>query len=262
MLESYLWGLAAIALLAAAGWVASVARRDVGIVDGLWSLFFLLATGVYFATTAAPGPRGVLMLVLVSLWALRLSAHVTWRNWGEPEDRRYRAIRERNEPGFVWKSLYLVFGLQGVLASVISLPLLAAVAVPLPLNALDGLGVVLWVVGMGFETVGDWQLARFRARPENRGRVMDRGLWRYTRHPNYFGEICLWWGYWLLATAGGGWWTVVSPVLMSFLLVRVSGVALLEQDIAERRPAYRDYVARTNALIPGRPRPSAPCPPT
>jgi steroid 5-alpha reductase family enzyme len=252
-LTSYLWGLAALLGLAVLGWAASVAKGDAGLVDSLWSLFFLLAALVYAATVPESGSRAALVLTLVALWAVRLSAHVTWRNWGQPEDRRYRAIRERNEPGFRWKSLYLVFGLQATLAWVLSVPLLAAIASPGPLNALDYAGVALWLSGMLFEAVGDWQLARFKARPENAGRVMDRGLWRYTRHPNYFGEACRWWGFFLIAAAGGGWWTVFAPVLMTYLLLRVSGVALLEQDIGERRPGYREYVARTNAFLPGPP---------
>jgi steroid 5-alpha reductase family enzyme len=195
-----------------------------------------------------------LVLVLVAVWAVRLSVYLTWRNWGEPEDRRYRRIRRHYEPGFTLASLYVIFGLQGLLAWIVSLPLLAAIAAPRSLGALDYAGVALWAVGIVFETVGDWQLARFKSDAANRGRVMDRGLWRYTRHPNYFGDTCVWWGFYLIALAGGGWWSFAGPLLMTFLLVRVSGVALLERDISERRPAYRDYILRTNAFMPGRPR--------
>lgn len=244
-------GLAAMLLLAVGGWLLSLAMRDVSIVDSLWSLFFLLAVLVY-AVTAAAGPRTILLISLVAVWAVRLAGYLTWRNWGEPEDRRYQAIRERNQPGFAWKSLYLVFGLQAILAWIIAMPLFAGISSAEQLTALDYAGVALWVFGFGFETVGDWQLARFKANPANRGRVLDSGLWRYTRHPNYFGEATLWWGFYLIALAGGGWWTVFAPLLMTLLLLKVSGVSLLEQDIHERRPAYRDYIARTNAFIPGR----------
>ena len=246
--------LAAIALLAALGWAWSVLKRDVSIVDSLWSLFFLLGALVYAAFTGATGPRAMLLLALVALWALRLSGYLTWRNRGEPEDRRYRAIRARNEPGFAWKSAYLVFGLQGLLAWVIAMPLFAALSGDAPLGAIDYAGTVLWLLGFGFETIADWQLARFRADPARRGRVLDTGLWRFTRHPNYFGEALLWWGYFLVALAAGGGWTIFAPLLMSFLLLKVSGVALLEKDIAGRRPDYRAYVARTNAFIPWRPK--------
>jgi steroid 5-alpha reductase family enzyme len=250
------WGLAAILLLAAATWVVSLVKSDVSIVDAMWSLLILAAALVYAAVLPPTGPRAPWVLPLAALWALRLSAHITWRNWGEPEDRRYQAIRARNEPRFALKSLYLVFGLQGVLATIVSLPLLAALAAPVPLAWLDAFGLALVVFGVLFEAVADWQLARFKADPGNRGKVMDHGLWRYSRHPNYFGEFCVWWGFFLVALAAGGWWSILSPLLMSVLLLKVSGVALLEQDIGERRPAYRDYVARTNAFFPGAPRPA------
>jgi steroid 5-alpha reductase family enzyme len=255
-LHAALLALAAIAVLAVAGWLLSVARRDVSIVDSLWSLFFLLAVLVYAANTTTSEPRATIVLILVTLWALRLAGYLTWRNWGEPEDRRYQAIRARNEPGFAWKSLYLVFGLQGLLAAIIAMPLFAGVGGG-ALNVLDYAGIALWLIGFCFETIGDLQLARFKADPANRGRVLDTGLWRYTRHPNYFGETTLWWGYYLIAAAAGGWWTVFAPLLMTLLLLKVSGVSLLEQDIHERRPAYRDYIARTNAFLPWRPRGTA-----
>jgi steroid 5-alpha reductase family enzyme len=137
---------------------------------------------------------------------------------------------------------------------VISIPLLAAINSTTPLGWLDAIGAALWLVGMVFEAGGDWQLLRFRRNPANQGRVLDSGLWRYTRHPNYFGDFCVWWGLFLIALAAGGWWSVAGPLLMSFLLLEVSGVALLEKDIGERRPAYRDYVRRTNAFFPGPPR--------
>lgn len=247
----YLYGLLGVLMLVALGWLVSLVKRDVSIVDSLWSLAFLLAAGTYALTLPQPGPRWVLVLVLVAVWALRLAVYVTWRNWGAPEDRRYRAIRRNHEPGFALKSSYLIFGLQGVLAWIISLPLLAAMAGQAPLGWVDAVAVVVWLGGMVFEAGGDWQLARFKADPVNRERVMARGLWRYTRHPNYFGDCCVWWSYYLLALVTGGWWSIIGPLLMTVLLLKVSGVALLEQDISERRPAYRDYVRRTNAFIPG-----------
>jgi len=144
-----------------------------------------------------------------------------------------------------------VFGLQVLLAFVVSAPVYAALTASAPLTALDMIGAALALCGIGVETVADAQLAAFRADPANRGRVLDAGLWRYSRHPNYFGEFCVWWGLFLMALATGAWWTVVSPVLMSVLLLRVSGVTLLEQDIGGRRPGYAAYIARTNAFFPG-----------
>jgi len=255
----YLHGLIAAALLAALAWPLSAYLRNVAIVDSFWSLMFLLQALVYAAGTPGAGffsasPRAVLVLVLVTVWALRLAVHITWRNRGHGEDRRYQAIRARNEPYFVIKSLYLVFLLQAVLAWIVSLPLLGAILGTSPITLLDYAGVALWAVGFLFEAGGDWQLASFRADPANRGKVMERGFWAYTRHPNYFGDCCLWWGFYIIAASAGAWWSIVGPLLMSLLLMRVSGVRLLEKDIGERRPKYADYVRRTNAFFPGIPR--------
>jgi steroid 5-alpha reductase family enzyme len=249
--RALLWASTAIAVLAVLGWIVSVGKRNVGIVDSLWALFFLSAVSVFAWTSGSASPRATTLVAMVAVWALRLSGYITWRNHGEPEDRRYQAIRASHQPGFAWKSLFIVFALQGVLAAIIATPLVVGISSPAPLNALDRLGVALWVFGFLFESIGDTQLASFKANPANRGRVMDTGLWRYTRHPNYFGEATLWWGYYLVAAAAGGWWTIFSPLLMTFLLLKVSGVRLLEKDIGQRRPDYRDYIARTNAFFPG-----------
>lgn len=250
-------GLGASAIVGFVTWLASLAYRDASLVDRVWSLAILAAAAAYALALPALPPRGACMLALAGLWAARLALYITWRNWGEPEDRRYQAIRARNEPHFGLKSLYLVFGLQAVLAWVVSAPLLAGLAGARPWSVLDGVGLALAAFGLLFEALADWQMARFRADPAQHGRVMDRGLWRYSRHPNYFGECCVWWGLWLMALAAGGGWSIVSPLLMTLLLLKVSGVTLLEQDIGERRPAYRDYVRRTPAFLPGRPRRAA-----
>lgn len=253
MPELGLWLNALPVLLAAAAvtWVVSVIKRNVTIVDTLWSLLFVIAAVVYAGSVATPGPRAWLVLALVSVWGVRLAGYLAWRNRGHEEDRRYQAIRRRNEPNFAFKSLWLIFGFQAVLAWVISLPLAGAIAGEAPLGVFDALGIVLWGVGVFFEAAGDWQLARFKRDPANAGRVMDRGLWRYTRHPNYFGDFCVWWGFYLIALSAGAWWTIVGPLIMSFLLLRFSGVRLLERDISERRPSYAEYVRRTNAFFPG-----------
>jgi steroid 5-alpha reductase family enzyme len=253
-LSTWLASLPVIAVLATAAWAVCTLRRNVGLVDIFWSLFFLLAAGSYAVAAAPAGPRTGLVLALVAVWAVRLAAFLAARNWNAPEDHRYQVIRARNQPNFEWKSLYLVFGLQGLLAWLISAPLAAAVASPAPLGLLDGIGALLVSFGLVFEAVADGQLARFRRDPASAGRVLDHGLWRWSRHPNYFGECCVWWGFYLIAFAGGGAWTVFAPALMTLLLLRVSGVALLEKDIGERRPGYRDYVARTSAFIPRPPR--------
>jgi steroid 5-alpha reductase family enzyme len=253
MHELALWLTALPVMLVAAAltWAVSVMQRNVTIVDTLWPLLFVFAAAVYAGVAVPAGPRATLLLVLVGLWGLRLATYLAWRNWGHEEDRRYQAIRQRNEPNFALKSLWLIFGFQALLAWVISLPLAGAAGGGAPLGVLDALGVALWATGLFFEAVGDAQLARFKRDPGNAGRVMDRGLWRYTRHPNYFGDFCVWWGFYLIAVAAGAWWSAPGPLIMSFLLLRFSGVRLLERDIGERRPAYAEYVRRTNAFFPG-----------
>ena len=185
------------------------------------------------------------------IWSLRLSIYITARNRGKPEDYRYKTIRANNDPGFAFKSLYIVFGLQGVLAWLVALPLLPAIASDSALTTLDLVAATLWLVGFIFEAVGDYQLSRFKAREDSKGRVLETGLWRYTRHPNYFGEFCIWWAFYLFAVTSGGWWTIVSPILLSLLLLKVSGVAMLEKTISKRRPKYDEYIRRTNAFFPG-----------
>ena len=253
-LQTYLLALALILGIGVAAWAVSVAIRNVAFVDSLWSLFFLVAALV-FATAAWPlSARGLLVTVLVAIWALRLSIYITARNWGEPEDYRYQKIRANNEPGFAFKSLYIVFGLQGVLAWFVAMPLVPAIMNPGEIGVLEMVAAALWLTGFVFEAGGDYQLAKFKREPSNRGRVLNTGLWRFTRHPNYFGDFCVWWAFYLFAVAAGGWWTVLSPILMSLLLLKVSGVALLEKTISKRRPEYADYIRRTNAFFPGVPK--------
>lgn len=263
MTASALAGLGTLLALMSGVWVASVVRRDVSIVDIWWSLAILAAGCVYASEADHLTPRRIAVLAAVGLWAIRLAAYLAWRGWGVGEDRRYRAMRARR-PRFRWSSLFVVFWLQASLAWVISLPLLVGMQGDEPdaLRVLDAFGAVLFAVGLGFEVVGDWQMSRFKAEPGSRGRVCDRGLWRYTRHPNYFGEAVLWWGLWCLAGArSGAFWTIVSPLLLTWLLLRVSGVSLLEADLVKGKSAYRDYMARTSAFLPmppvrGRPRSS------
>jgi steroid 5-alpha reductase family enzyme len=261
MLPIALGGLALIAALALLTWIASLVQRDVSLVDRMWSLMIAGPAVVYALQTSWTSPRAIATLALVVAWGARLAAYITWRNWGHGEDRRYQEIRARNQPRFAFKSLYLIFTLQMLLAWIVSAAPLAALVGEHAFGALDVVGIAVALVGFLFEAIGDAQMAAFKADPSHKGQVMDRGLWRFTRHPNYFGETCFWWGLWFIALAAGGaaaTWTVLSPLLMTWLLLKVSGVALLEKDIAGRRPAYRDYVARTNAFIPGpRRKPSA-----
>jgi steroid 5-alpha reductase family enzyme len=256
MIRLVLSGFWAALAVMAIGWLASVARRDVSIVDACWGGAVVAAgCGWYIALSRDIPARGWLALALAMIWALRLSVFIVVRNRGRPEDRRYREIRARHEPGFWWRSLYLVFGFQAVLACVVALPLLGALASRAALGVIDFAGVALWTFGFLFETVADQQLLSFQRSASGARGVMNRGLWRYSRHPNYFGEFCLWWGLALIALSGGAWWSALGPALLTLFLLKVSGVALAEQDIARRRPEYRDYMRRTSAFVP---RPPAP----
>lgn len=260
--SSALWSSGAPGLLVGVAialptWLASIPLRDASLADRIWSALVAAPAAFYVLRSGADARSGV-MLAIILVWALRLGLYLSLRNWGHGEDRRYRAMRERHQPGFALKSLWLVFLLQALIGWVVGWPMLAALPpASQAWTAWDTLGALVAVAGLLTETVADAQLARFRRDPVQRGQVMDRGLWRYSRHPNYFGEACLWWGLGLMGLAGGGWeraWCLLSPLMMTLLLLRVSGVTLLEQDIGERRPAYRDYVTRTSAFIPWPPR--------
>jgi len=246
-----------VAALMLGVWLVSVGKRNASIVDITWGPGFAGIALVAFATSDGVLARRVLVTGLALVWGLRLGGYLLWRAWGKPEDFRYQAMRRYWGARFPLVSLVTVFALQGVLMWIVSLPLqIAQVArEPESLGALDALGVALWGIGMFFESVGDAQLARFKADPANAGRVMDRGLWRYTRHPNYFGDCLVWWGLFAIALAvPGGIYAIVGPIVMTVLLRRVSGVTLLERSLLKRRAGYAEYVSRTNAFIPGPPR--------
>lgn len=236
-------------------WVASVALRDASVIDPVWPLGFVAVAITAFVAGDGDEGRRLLILVLVAVWGLRLSAYLFWRNAGKGEDFRYQAMRARRGPSFWIISLVTIFLLQGVLMWIVSLPVQLAAVPSRGLGLLAVAGVVAWAIGFAFETIGDWQLARFRANPASRGQVLDTGLWRYTRHPNYFGDFMVWWGIFLVAAeSGAGAWGFIGPVLMTVLLVKVSGAGLLEKDIEQRRPGYADYVRRTSGFLPRPPR--------
>jgi len=245
--------LAAFVLL----WGVSLRLEDSSIVDSTWGPAFVLVALVSAFLGEGYEGRRYLVLGLVATWGLRLGLHIFTRNRGRGEDPRYARMRERRGPSWRWVSLPQVFLLQAAILWIVSFPVqaIAAAEEPDSLTRLDLLGAVLWLVGFLFEAVGDLQLKDFKADPLNDGRVMDRGLWRYTRHPNYFGDAVVWWGIGLVAVqVEWGWAALVGPLLITFLLLRVSGVALLEHDLRKRKPGYEDYVRRTNAFIPGPPK--------
>lgn len=247
--STFAWSALLLGACLGALWLLSLRLRDASVVDGFWAAGFALVSWVAWA--CGPGDaRAWLSTSLATLWALRLSSWLVRRYLSHGEDRRYAAMREKFAPGWWWKSLFVVFLLQGVLLWTVSLPLQLAGARGGPLGPLDALGALLFAAGFLCEAVADAQLGRFRADPASAGRVLDTGLWRWSRHPNYFGNALLWWGLGCLGAAAGAPWTLLSPALMTFLLLRVSGVALLEKDIGDRRPGYPEYVRRTSAFVP------------
>jgi steroid 5-alpha reductase family enzyme len=230
-------------------WGLSLLLRDASIVDIWWGPGFAL---ISLTTYALSDGGHALATALTVIWGLRLGLYLLVRNAGHGEDPRYQAMRRHHGERFPVVSLVTVFALQGTLMWFVSLPVqVANHGGPGDLTALTTLGFVLWGVGLFFEAVGDLQLARFKADPSNQGKVMDRGLWRYTRHPNYFGDSCAWWGIWLVCLGSPGvLFTVLSPVVMTVFLLKISGVALLERSIHKRRPEYVEYQRRTSAFIP------------
>ncbi len=246
-----------IAIVMVATWIVSVAIRNASIGDIVWGLGFVLVAGAVRLRVDGDDDRQWLLTVMTTIWGLRLAGYLAWRNTGHGEDYRYRAMRKRWGSRFPLISLVTVFAFQGLMMWVVSLPvqLGQADATPDRLGALAWIGVAVWVVGLAFETVGEAQLARVKADPANAGQVMDRGLWRYTRHPNYFGDACVWWGIALVAAeTGTGAWGLIGAALMTVLLRRVSGVTLLEKSLVKRREGYTDYVARTSPFFPRPPK--------
>ena len=255
-----------VTLLAFAGlWWTSVRQRDVSIVDVYWGPGFAVIAAVALATGAGTDPRRFLVVTLVAMWGFRLGGYLFWRKQQSPgEDFRYAAMRERIGDDFWITSLVTVFLFQAGLMWIVSWPVQWVVTTPSDpdLGMLDLIGFSLWAVGLGFETLGDLQLIEFKSNPANQGQVLDQGLWRYTRHPNYFGDFCVWWGFYAFACATpNGWWTFIGPTVMSILLLRVSGVPLLERALLKRRSGYAAYVARTSPFFPMPPRSAAPASP-
>ena len=234
-------------------WIISSIIRNVSIVDLFWGFGFVLTAFFFFNKTEGDDPRKVILMILVSLWGLRLSIYLAWRNIGKGEDFRYQEFRKKyGEKNYWWISFFQTFLLQGILMWLISVPLLGAQLHDnlAPLNIFDYTGIIIWIIGFVFETGGDFQLATFKSKPENKGKVLDYGFWKYTRHPNYFGDSAVWIGYGLFSIAAGNYLPVLGSVLMTILIIKVSGVSLLEKSLKEKKQDYREYVRQTSAFIP------------
>jgi steroid 5-alpha reductase family enzyme len=255
-LQLYFMALGVVLALFSSLWLLSLFMRDSSIVDIFWGTGFVIVGYFYFAMSEGTAERKWLIMVLVALWGLRLSLHIARRNFGKGEDFRYQTWRKEAGASWWWKSYFKVFLLQGFILWFISMPLLGAQYFSAELSWRDFLAILIWLIGFVFEAGGDWQLMQFRINPKNKGKVLDTGFWRYSRHPNYFGDAAQWWGFYLLAASAGAWWAILSPILMTFLLMRVSGVVMLESNLKKSKPEYADYIKRTSAFFPLPPKPN------
>lgn len=254
--DAMLLAATAIATLMSATWVVSLVLKNASIVDLVWGAGFVVVGWSVFLASDAHSAVGKVLLVGVSLWGVRLAGYLTWRNHGKGEDYRYVAMRRRWGSRFPIVSLFTVFVLQGTIMWIVSLPLQIGISdTNASLGALAYIGVVVWLLGITFEAVGDAQLARFKADPANEGKVMNRGLWKYSRHPNYFGDACVWWGLALVAcSAQDGVWSLIGAAVMTLFLRRISGVTLLEKSLVKRREGYDDYIRTTSPFVPRPPK--------
>lgn len=236
-------------LFAFGGWLVSLKKNNVTHVDIMWSLFFVLNT-LYFFTAFTPSLRTALILFLVLLWGLRLSVYLAIRNWGKPEDARYLKIRQNNEPNFRFKSIYIIFGFQSILAWIVGSILFIATKNDHPITWLDYLGILVTLFGIIYESIADYQLIQFKNDIKNRGKLLQSGLWKLSRHPNYFGEILVWWGFFITTLVTGIHFNLIAPLLMTFLILRFSGVTLLEANLNKKFNDYDDYQKKVNTIIP------------
>lgn len=251
--QIYIQAFLVIMIMMTILWIVSIYLKNASIVDLFWGFGFVITTFFYFFNTDGNSLRKLILLLLVFIWGLRLSIYLTWRNYPKGEDFRYQAFRKKyGEKRYWWVSFFQTFLLQGVLMWLISAPLLGAQfygAEKVP-GILDFAGIFLWIIGFMFETGGDIQLAKFRSDPANKGRVLDKGFWKYTRHPNYFGDSAVWWGYGLICISAGSFLPVMGSILMTALIIKVSGVALLEKSLIEKKPQYKEYIEKTSAFFP------------
>ncbi|WP_372369303.1 DUF1295 domain-containing protein [Candidatus Uabimicrobium sp. HlEnr_7] len=249
----YLWGGAVVFLYVTTIWTISLLKKDASIIDIFWGMGFVVLAFFYHLFGNSSWQANAIILLLVSVWGLRLSIYLASRNLGKPEDYRYQVWRKNHGKNWWWKSFYRVFMLQGVVMWIVSAPLLSAlygVKEAFTWNIFAILAIVFWTIGIAFEAGGDWQLTKFKKNPENKGKVLDSGFWKLTRHPNYFGDAMVWWAFYFLACANGGYACIASTLIMNFFLIRISGVALLEKNLVKTKPQYQDYIEKTNAFLP------------
>jgi steroid 5-alpha reductase family enzyme len=255
MINPYLLILLVVLLYMTGWFLLALRRRRNDLADIAWGGGFIAAALTAILLRTGGTPRAWMAVLLVVLWGLRLAVHIGLRNLGKGEDERYRKWREAWGSGWRLRSFLQVFLLQGFLIYLICLPVIRIVlSDPSGWTVLDALGLAVWMAGFYFEAVGDFQLAQFKKNPANRGKIIQQGLWRYSRHPNYFGEVTLWWGIYLMAlSVPGGWMTIIGPLTISFLILKVSGIPLLESKYAENA-AFQAYARRTSAFFPLPPR--------
>lgn len=252
-LQIYLQALLIILVLMSLLWIVSLILKNVSIVDIFWGFGFVVISVFYFLRTDGNDLRKILLITMVSIWGFRLSAYLAWRNIGKGEDFRYREFRKKyGENRYWWISFFQTFLLQGVLMWLISAPLLGAQysGINNPVGVHDYIGIIFWIIGFCFEAGGDFQLASFKSDPSNKGMVLNKGFWRYTRHPNYFGDASVWWGYGFICLAAGSYIPVLGSLLMTGLIIKVSGVALLEKTLVNQKPQYKEYTEKTSSFIP------------
>ncbi|MGB5497547.1 MAG: DUF1295 domain-containing protein [Maribacter sp.] len=238
-------------------WIWSIFIKNVSIVDIFWGFGFVVVNTFYVFMSGELNARKILILTLVGIWGLRLTFYLAFRNIGKGEDFRYQEFRRKYGPKrYWWFSFFQTFLLQGALIMIVSLPLFGinSSASTGTLKALDYIGILVWLIGFTFEAGGDFQLARFKRDFKNKGKVLNTGFWKYTRHPNYFGDSAVWWAYGIFSIAAGSYWQIIGSIVMTLLIIKISGVSLLEKTLKDTKPQYRDYIQKTSSFFPWLPK--------
>ncbi len=251
-IQIYSQGLFIIIIIMSLLWFISIYKKNVSIVDLFWGIGFVILGIFYFFNTEGLEIRKTIVSILVSIWGIRLSLYLTWRNWNKGEDFRYQNFRKQfGKKNYWWISFFQTFLLQGILMWLISAPLLSSQFFKNnSLNIFDSIAIIIWIIGFIFEAGGDYQLANFKNNPQNKGKVLNTGLWKYSRHPNYFGDATIWWSFGLFSVAAGNYFSLLSSLLMTLLIIKISGVSLLEKTLKSSKPQYREYIKKTPAFFP------------